>query len=57
LHYNIEEGDKVSKDSVGIGMGLTVCKEIINRISPSGLNYIFVESQLDIGSAFYFFLK
>jgi signal transduction histidine kinase len=57
LHYRIEEAEKISKDSVGIGMGLSVCKEIIKFIGPEDLNLIYVDSALGIGSSFKFFLK
>jgi len=38
-------------------MGLTVCKEIIHKMGPEGLNLIFVESKLYVGTNFVFFLK
>jgi signal transduction histidine kinase len=57
LHYRIEESEKISKDSVGIGMGLSVCKEITKKLGPEGLNLMYVDSAKNMGSSFKFFLK
>ncbi|CAD8167173.1 unnamed protein product [Paramecium pentaurelia] len=52
-----DEDEKVSKQSVGIGLGLQVCKSIIRQLAPSHFNLLFVESVKDSGSQFYFCLK
>jgi hypothetical protein len=53
----LDEDEKVSKESVGIGLGLAVCREILLQMGPTNLNLLFVESKKDFGSAFYFYLK
>ncbi|CAK79579.1 unnamed protein product (macronuclear) [Paramecium tetraurelia] len=55
--HGADEDEKVSKQSVGIGLGLQVCKSIIRQLAPSNFNQLFVESVKDMGSQFYFCLK
>ena len=38
-------------------MGLIVCKAIVEKMGPSDMNKIFVESTYKKGTKFYFFLK
>jgi hypothetical protein len=42
-----DDNEKVSKDSVGIGMGLIVCKSILRMIGPSHMNILFFESKIN----------
>ncbi|CAD8196462.1 unnamed protein product [Paramecium pentaurelia] len=56
LHLS-DEDEKVSKQSVGISLGLSVCKQIIKHLAPAHQNYLSVESQLGEGSQFYFVLQ
>ncbi|CAK79286.1 unnamed protein product (macronuclear) [Paramecium tetraurelia] len=56
LHLT-DEDEKVSKHSVGIGLGLSVSKQIIKLMSPIGQNYLSVESTKDEGTQFNFLLK
>lgn len=41
----LDEYEKVSKDSVGIGMGLAVCKHILQEISPNDFKQLCVTSE------------
>ncbi|CAD8066099.1 unnamed protein product [Paramecium sonneborni] len=52
-----DEDEKVSKYSVGIGLGLSVCKSIIRQLAPENSNLLFVDSIKDSGSSFYFCLR
>ncbi|CAD8127176.1 unnamed protein product [Paramecium sonneborni] len=56
LHLS-DEDEKVSKQSVGIGLGLSVCKQIIKLLAPMHQNHLSVESQLGEGTQFYFVLQ
>ncbi|CAD8114467.1 unnamed protein product [Paramecium primaurelia] len=56
LHLT-DEDEKVSKHSVGIGIGLSVSKQIIKLMSPKSQNYLSVESTKDEGTQFNFLLK
>ncbi|CAK68329.1 unnamed protein product (macronuclear) [Paramecium tetraurelia] len=56
LHLT-DEDEKVSKHSVGIGLGLSVSKQIIKLMAPNNQNYISVESKEDQGTCFNFLLK
>ncbi|CAD8155354.1 unnamed protein product [Paramecium pentaurelia] len=56
LHLT-DEDEKVSKHSVGIGIGLSVSKQIIKLMSPKSQNYLSVESTQDEGTQFNFLLK
>ncbi|CAD8170647.1 unnamed protein product [Paramecium octaurelia] len=56
LHLT-DEDEKVSKHSVGIGLGLSVSKQIIKLMSPKSQNYLSVESTKDEGTQFNFLLK
>jgi hypothetical protein len=47
---SIDEDDKISKNSVGIGMGLSVTQAILKLLSPENVNTIFVESKESYGS-------
>ncbi|CAD8175001.1 unnamed protein product [Paramecium pentaurelia] len=53
----VDDDPKISKDSVGIGLGLSVCQYIIKAMGPQGLNSLFLESIIGGGSQFYFFLN
>ncbi|CAK80936.1 unnamed protein product (macronuclear) [Paramecium tetraurelia] len=53
----VDDDPKISKDSVGIGLGLSVCQHIIKAMGPQGLNSLFLESIMGGGSQFYFFLN
>ncbi|CAK66470.1 unnamed protein product (macronuclear) [Paramecium tetraurelia] len=52
-----DDDEKVSKQSVGISLGLSVCKYIVKHLAPMHQNYLSVESQLGVGSQFYFVLQ
>ncbi|CAK64252.1 unnamed protein product (macronuclear) [Paramecium tetraurelia] len=52
-----DEDEKVSKYSVGVGLGLSVCKSIIRQLAPENSNLLFVDSVKDSGSSFYFSLR
>lgn len=52
-----DEDEKVSERSVGIGLGLSVCKSIIKLMAPSSCPYLFVESIKEQGTSFYFCLQ
>ncbi|CAD8136032.1 unnamed protein product [Paramecium pentaurelia] len=56
LHLS-DEDEKVSKQSVGISLGLSVCKQIIKHLAPNNQNYLSVESTLGEGTQFYFVLQ
>ncbi|CAD8198125.1 unnamed protein product [Paramecium pentaurelia] len=56
LHLT-DEDEKVSKHSVGIGLGLSVSKQIIKLMAPKNQNYLSVESTKDEGTRFNFLLK
>ena len=47
---SVDDDPKISKDSVGIGLGLSVCQYIIKAMGPSGLNSLFLESIMGGGS-------
>ncbi|CAD8122224.1 unnamed protein product [Paramecium sonneborni] len=56
LHLT-DEDEKVSKHSVGIGLGLSVSKQIIKLMAPKNQNYLSVESTKDEGTRFNFVLN
>ncbi|CAD8207915.1 unnamed protein product [Paramecium octaurelia] len=56
LHLT-DEDEKVSKHSVGIGLGLSVSKQIIKLMAPKNQYYISVDSKKDEGTCFNFLLK
>ncbi|CAD8124944.1 unnamed protein product [Paramecium sonneborni] len=56
LHLT-DEDEKVSKHSVGIGLGLSVSKQIIKLMAPKNQNYLSVESIKDEGTRFNFLLN
>lgn len=47
---SVNEDDKISKNSVGIGMGLSVAKAILKQLGPKDMAQIFVESKYNCGS-------
>jgi K+-sensing histidine kinase KdpD len=38
----IDDDERISKHSVGIGMGLSVCKAIASKMGAQNMNTIFV---------------
>jgi hypothetical protein len=53
----LDEYERVCKDSVGIGMGLAVCKQILEQISPKEFNQLCVSSERGKGTEFSFYLQ
>jgi hypothetical protein len=38
----VNSDEKVSKDSVGVGMGLLICKYLLKMMGPDSMNALFV---------------